>query len=130
MREQLASLQEVKESLSQAESQEQQSGPGGEGIGSGRRPLSDPMATRSYETKIKGNFDKGKMIFDGYAPGANFRKKTSAELSGEVRQAAQEAPEAIEQQRIPRAARDMAKGYFRNLAAGKESPATKQPAKP
>jgi hypothetical protein len=89
---------------------------------SGRRPLGDPMATKSFEAKQKTQFDaKGKKIFDGYAPGQSFRKKTSAEIAGEVRQAAQEAPEAIEQQRIPKPARDMAKGYFRNLGDPKSA---------
>lgn len=91
------------------------------GVGAGRRPLGPEQATKSFETKTKGEFDaKGKKIFDGYAPGSNFRKKTSADLSGEIQQAQQEAPEAIEQQRIPKAARDMAKGYFRNLGGQQE----------
>jgi hypothetical protein len=93
--------------------------------GSGRRPLGEKKPFQSYETKVKGDFGKGKIIFDGYAPGPNFRKKTTAELVGEVKQASQEAPEAIEQQRIPRAARDMAKGYFRDL--GGLEPKAKKP---
>jgi hypothetical protein len=88
--------------------------------GSGRRPLGPEKPTSSFETKLKGQFDKGKLVFDGYAPGPSYKKKTTSELSGEVKQAAQEAPEALEQQRIPKAARDMAKGYFRNLAAPRE----------
>jgi hypothetical protein len=62
------------------------------------------------------DFDaKGKKIFDGYAPGQNFKKKGGAEMAGEIQQAAQEAPEAVEQQRIPRAYRDSAKGFYRRL---------------
>jgi hypothetical protein len=68
-------------------------------------------------------------MFDGYAPGQSFRKKTTAEIAGEVKQASQEAPEAIEQQRIPKAARDMAKGYFRNLGDQK-APTPKPDNKP
>lgn len=83
-------------------------------------------ATKSFDAKQKGDFDpKGRKRFDGYAPGQNFKKKTSAEMVGEVHQASQEAPEAIEQQRIPRAAREMAKGYFRGLG-GKEAAPPKQ----
>jgi hypothetical protein len=86
--------------------------------------------TKSFETKVKSDFNpKGKKLFDGYAPGQNFKKKTSAEMVGEVKQASQEAPEAIEQQRIPRAARDIAKGYFRNLGTKKE-PEPKNEEKP
>jgi hypothetical protein len=49
---------------------------------------------------------------------------------GEIRQASQEAPEALDQQRIPKSARDMAKGYFENLGAQgqkKAKPDEKQP---
>ena len=45
----------------------------------------------------------------------NFRGKSSVEMEGEIKQAAQEAPEAIENQRYPKAAKDMVKGYFNNL---------------
>jgi hypothetical protein len=84
--------------------------------GAGRRPLGDEAPFRPFDTKAKTQFDpKGKKIFDGYAPGQSFKKKSGAELVGEIRQASQEAPEAVEQQRIPKAAREMAKGYFRNL---------------
>ena len=46
--------------------------------------------------------------------------KPGTELVGEIQQAAQQAPDAIEVQRIPKAARDMAKGYFKNLGGQKE----------
>jgi hypothetical protein len=94
---------------------------------SGRRPLGEKKPTSSFETRAKGEFDKGKILFDGYAPGPTFRKKSTVEMAGEVRQASQEAPEAIEQQRIPRAAREMAKGYFRNLGGTKEPEQKKAP---
>jgi hypothetical protein len=90
--------------------------------GAGRRPLGEKKATSSFETKVKSDFDKGKIVFDGYAPGPSFKKKSSAEMASEIREASQEAPEAIEQQRIPRAARDIAKGYFRNLAGTRDQP--------
>jgi hypothetical protein len=84
--------------------------------GAGQRPLGKEQPFRSYEAKAKAEFDpKGKKIFDGYAPGQNFQKKSGAEIIGEIRQASQEAPEAIEQQRIPKAAREMAKGYFQRM---------------
>jgi len=90
---------------------------------SGRRPQGNDQGTRSFEAKQHSDFDpKGKKRFEGYAPGQNFRKKTSAEMVGEVRQASQEAPEAIEQQRIPRPAQGMAKGYFRGLGGNTEQP--------
>jgi hypothetical protein len=43
----------------------------------------------------------------------------------EIRQASQEAPEAIDRQRLPRSASDMARGYFEKLRGpdgGKPAP--------
>ena len=51
----------------------------------------------------------------------------SRRLAGEIQQAAQKAPDAIEVQRIPKAARDMAKGYFKNLGGQKDEAAKDQP---
>jgi len=51
----------------------------------------------------------------GYAPGTSFKKKSSAEIAGDIKQASQDAPDTIEHQRIPRAASDMARGYFENI---------------
>lgn len=98
--------------------------------GSGRRPLGKEQPFKSFETQSKSEFDsKGKKIFDGYAPGQSFRKKSGAELIGDVRQASQEAPEALEMQRIPKAAQEMAKGYFQRMReqADKSAPAPKSP---
>jgi hypothetical protein len=84
--------------------------------GAGRRPLGKAKPFKSYDAKTRSEFDaKGKKIFDGYAPGQTFRSKKGAEMIGDIKQASQEAPEAIEQQRIPRAARDMSRGYFQNM---------------
>jgi hypothetical protein len=88
----------------------------GRGIGAGKRPLGKESPTNSIDAKQRAHFDtKGKKLFGGHAPGENFKSKTSPELAGEIQQASQEAPEAIEHQQIPKAARDMAKEYFRNL---------------
>jgi uncharacterized coiled-coil DUF342 family protein len=86
------------------------------GIGEGRRPVGKSQPYRSFEARQGTDFNpKGKKIFDGFADGPNFRSRTGPEIAGDVKQAAQEAPEAIEQQKIPKAARDIARGYFRNL---------------
>ena len=98
------------------------------GQASGRRPLGKQKNYRSFEAKAKVEFDpKGKKIFDGYAPGQNFKKKSSAEFFGEIKQASQEAPEAIEQQRVPKAAREMMKGYFQRMSAQVETEQRSQP---
>jgi hypothetical protein len=82
----------------------------------GRRPDGDSHDTGSYTTRVRGQFDaSGQMEQTGFAPGTSFKKRSSSEIAGEIKQASQEAPEAIERQRIPRAASDMAKGYFENF---------------
>jgi len=95
----------------------------------GRRPVGDKTPTKKIDSRQRIDLNKkGKIYHEGYAPGQNFKQKTGPELAGEIKQAAQEAPDAIEQQRIPKAARDMAKGYFKNLGGQKEAP-PKEPEK-
>src|SRR5205807_712442 len=87
-------------------------GPPGE-----RRPVApDKGNTRGFDREAKVIFDKkGQKIFEGYAPGEGFKGKSAVEIAGEVKQASQEAPETMDEQRIPKAARDMARGYFGKL---------------
>jgi hypothetical protein len=86
------------------------------GQGDGRRPEGDPHQTGSYTSKLKGQFDpKGAKELTGYAPGASFKKTSASEIAGAIKQASQDAPETLDRQRIPRAASDMAKGYFENF---------------
>jgi hypothetical protein len=100
------------------------------GIGAGKRPLGKEKGFRSFESKVKAEFDpKGKKIFDGYAPGEGFRKKTGAEIAGDIKQASQEAPEAIEQQRVDKAARQMMRGYFEKMREQAEKELQAQPKK-
>jgi hypothetical protein len=106
------------------------SGPNDGGIGAGQRELGKKAPFNSFDAKSKSDFDpKGKKIFDGYAPGQSFKKKNGAEIAGDIKSASQEAPEAIEQQRIPKAARDMAKGYFQKMREQAEKD-EKAPPKP
>jgi len=104
--------------------------PGPAGVGAGKRPLGKEKPFRAFDSKVKAEFDpKGKKIFDGYAPGEGFRKKTGAEIAGEIKQASQEAPEAIEQQRIPKAAREMMKSYYEKMRQQAEKELQTQPKK-
>jgi hypothetical protein len=129
LRDQLDRLRDAKDSMAQG-MQGQQGGQGEPGDSppgdnpvpaSGRRPLSDPMKTKSFDAKVKGQFDKGKIVYDGLTSGGSFRKRSTAEMAGQVKQASQEEPEAIDQQRIPRSARDMAKSYFKELSGIRET---------
>jgi len=96
----------------------QKPGPGGVGRGSGERPEAKDDNTGSEDVKIESEFDKkGQKNVVGYAPNTNkkFKKARAEDIQGEIKQAAQEAPEAIERLRIPKAASDMTKGYFEKL---------------
>jgi hypothetical protein len=94
----------------------------------GRRPDGEQGKIRTFDARQQSQFNnKGQKIFDGYAPGQAFKSKPGVEMAGEIQQAAQQAPDAIEVQRIPKAARDMAKGYFKNLGGQKEEPSKEQP---
>jgi hypothetical protein len=93
----------------------------------GKRPVAPESPVKQYDSQNRAPFEpKGKKIFEGYAPGQNYRGKSSVEMEGDIKQAAQEAPEAIEGQRFPRAAQDMVKGYFRNLGGQKEKEPKKE----
>ncbi|HEV3237315.1 MAG TPA: hypothetical protein VGZ25_10030 [Gemmataceae bacterium] len=110
--EQLVRVQKTKRVLTQ--------GLGKKGEGKGRRPEDKEGETKSLDTKVTGKIDpKGKKEVTGSAPGHSFKKKSSAEMQGEIQQASQEAPEAIERQRLPRAANEITKGYFENLGGQK-----------
>jgi len=122
LRDQLQRLEDAKECCCRGESTIPKDGDlladtENSNIAAGRRPDGKKDGRfNTYDARAKVEFDpKGKKIFDGYAPGQNFRKRNGPELAGEIKQASQEAPEAIEQQRIPKAARDMAKGYFQKM---------------
>jgi septal ring factor EnvC (AmiA/AmiB activator) len=106
-----------------------QNGGGGRQEGAmGRRPDGEQGKIRTFDARQQSQFSpKGQKIFDGYAPGQAFKSKPGSEMVGEIQQAAQQAPDAIEVQRIPKAARDMAKGYFKNLGGQKDDVPKEQP---
>ncbi len=91
------------------------------GIGRGERADGDQGKIRPFDAKQNAQFNpKGQKVFDGFVPGQAFKKKAGVDLATDIKTAAQDAPEAIETQRIPKAARDMAKGYFKNLGGQAE----------
>jgi len=103
-------------------------GPGQKGAANGPRPKPKEGKTNNYDARQKADFDsKGKKVFEGFAPGKNFAPKSGPEMAGDVKDAAQEAPEAIEAQRVPRGARESVKGYFRNLGGQADKDLKKQP---
>jgi hypothetical protein len=58
---------------------------------------------------------KGQQRVTGFAKGGNFTKMPPGEIGGAFKQAAQDGPEAIDRQRIPQDAADLARGYFKKL---------------
>jgi hypothetical protein len=72
--------------------------------------------TSSTEEKQKGLFDpRGKKVYGGGVRGPAFTKKSTTELGKMIQEAVQEAPQAVDAQRLPRDARDSVKEYFENL---------------
>ena len=68
--------------------------------------------------------DKGELRIEGFEKGFNLKRpKKSSEIAGEIKQASQEAPEAIDRMRIPKAVGDISKGYFENLRRDTEKQA-------
>jgi DNA repair exonuclease SbcCD ATPase subunit len=88
---------------------------------SGRRSESKDAVTNSVDQRERINMDKGKLSVIDTVPGQGFKgPKKPAELTEEIRKASQEAPEAIDRQRLPRSAGDMARGYFDKLRGEQE----------
>jgi hypothetical protein len=94
----------------------------GDGMGGGGKPgRRRPIDPNDPDSKIrnqrqKAEIDaKGIQRITGYARGGNFNKIPAKSVEGAFRQAVQEAPEAIERQRIPDDAADIARKYFERL---------------
>jgi hypothetical protein len=104
---QLAQIREVRRAMSRAV---------GGGPGAGRRPESKEGETGEVERRERVELDKGKLEVVGTAPGKGYKGPARPEdLRDEIRQAAQEAPAAIDRQRLPSSAKKMAKGYFEKV---------------
>jgi hypothetical protein len=63
--------------------------------------------------------EKGQQRISGFRKGGTFAKVPAREVGGVFRQAQQEAPNAIERQRVPPEAAEMLKGYYENLGGQK-----------
>src|SRR5262245_7957130 len=98
------------------------SGSGGKGgVGKGRRPEKKTGDSKSIDAKENAQFDKkGAKIHVGTAGQAEkVIGKSSVSIQGEIKQASQDAPEAVDTQRIPRGYKDSTKGYFKNIGGQK-----------
>jgi len=95
---------------------------------SGKRPENKDAKTKEGDEKrVRGFFDaKGRKTYGGATNGPAFKKATKEELAGEIQQAVQEAPEAVEVQRLPKGAKDMVKEYFEKLGGQAPPPPPKK----
>jgi hypothetical protein len=84
--------------------------------GAGQRPESKDGETAAKEEWAHSQMDKGRLQVIDHVPGDGFKgPRKPAEMTEEIRRAAQEEPEALDRQRLPRSASDMARGYFEKL---------------
>lgn len=102
--------------LDALEEGEEGDGMNGGGRPGGRRPIdpNDPNSKISPE-RSRAEVTKGQQRITGYARGGNFNKVPAKEVGGAFRAAAQDGPEALDRQRIPEDAADIARDYFRKL---------------
>lgn len=86
------------------------------GQAAGRRPEQKDDATAAKDVAAPGEWDRGKLEAIGRGPLGGFKgPRRPAEMQPEIRQAAREAPAAIDRQRLPSSARKMARGYFEKV---------------
>jgi len=89
----------------------------GGGQASGKRPLGDGGKTGSEEVQPGSKQDKGQINVVDHVPGQGFKgPRKQSEMTEDIKKASQDAPEALDRQRLPRSASDMAKGYFEKMA--------------
>jgi uncharacterized coiled-coil DUF342 family protein len=94
----------------------------GNGMGAGRRagrrrPVGeDPKNSQTVNARQHAETDpRAQHHITGFTKGGIFSRVPAREVGGAFKQAVQDAPDAIDRQRIPPDASDMAKGYFKNL---------------
>jgi len=88
-----------------------QPGPGGPATGA--RPESKTGDTKEKEERSRSQLGKGKQSILDFVPGEGLKEPFNPGAHVDViRQAAQEAPEALDRQQLPRGASEMVRGYF------------------
>jgi hypothetical protein len=84
---------------------------------SGARPEGQDQETKHKDEHSPSQIDdKGKITVVGKAPGEGFKgPKKPAEMTEEIRRAAQEGAEATDRERLPKSAADMTRGFFEKM---------------
>jgi len=117
----MEALNEAALAIADALGEGDQNGLGGGGPPGGIRPI-DPNDPNSKIIQQRQNArvnPNAQQRIAGFTSGGNFTKIPSKQIEGAFRQAAQEAPEAIERQNIPEDFADIARGYFKKLGGQK-----------
>src|SRR5262249_52734329 len=97
----------------------------GDGMGAGgppggKRPVAKDGVKEFHDARQEGSDDeKGQRYISGFRRGGTFSKIPAREVGGTFRQAAQDAPAAIERQSVPPDATDILTDYFQNLRGQK-----------
>jgi hypothetical protein len=82
----------------------------------GRRPEAKEHDTQAQDQRSRTEFGKGSKNITDLVKGEGVKTPGGqAELTEDVRPAAEAAADALDRQRLPRSASDMAKGYFEKL---------------
>lgn len=90
---------------------------GGEEPGGEREVGEDPKDAKIIQQRMKAFSDpKGQQRIAGFGKGGVWSPVKAQDVGGAFKQAVQDAPEAIERQRVPPGdAAEMTKGYFQKL---------------
>jgi hypothetical protein len=99
------------------------------GVGKGQRLDGKQVDTKSRDARQTAAFDKNgaKIQIGTMGQADKVIGKKGVSLEGEIKQASQDAPDAVETQRIPRGYKDSTKGYFKNI--GNQKTGEKDPPK-
>lgn len=120
-KDEMARLEEARLALLRLARDKAGKGMAGGGDPGGKRPEGKAPDGAVAESPERGKLDpKGKARIGGHAwGGSEFARVPAKEVGGVIEQAVQEAPEAIERQRIPPEAAELARGYFQRLGGQK-----------
>jgi hypothetical protein len=87
----------------------------------GQRAAGEDGNTNPKLERQKGQLDnKTQFMVTGFGKGGTFNRIPSNQVSGAFRQAQQDAPDAIERQRVPPDAAEMMRGYYENLGGSRK----------
>ncbi|QEL17312.1 hypothetical protein [Limnoglobus roseus] len=89
--------------------------------GLGKRGEDKDAKTNNKDERVRGLFDKnGQKRYAGAVKGPSFTKKSTVELDQQIQQAAQEAPQAMDSQQVPKEAQAGVKEYFEKIGGTKK----------